>query len=153
MLATPTLELVCELVVELASIDELGKGRGGKRRIIPIIGGTVTGPKLSGTILSVGADWQTIFDSGLAELDTRYAMKTDDGAIIEICNYGFRHGPAEVIEAIARGENVPADSYYMRTHAKLETGDERYDWVNNTLFTGTGARKESSVLMALYAIN
>ncbi|CUH80737.1 DUF3237 domain-containing protein [Tropicibacter naphthalenivorans] len=148
----PTLELVCRLEVELDPIKEMGAGRAGQRRIIPIIGGTVSGPRLSGKILNLGADWQTIFANGMAELDTRYAMETDDGALIEIINYGYRHGPAEVIAAIARGEDVPHEDYYMRTHARLETGDPRYDWVNKTLFVGTGERKHSRVLVDLYAV-
>lgn len=151
-LPTPKLELVADLTVELDPIRALGQGRAGVRRIIPIVGGTVSGPKLQGKILNVGADWQTVFADGLAELDTRYAFETNDGATIEIINYGFRHGPKEVIEAIGRGEDVSPDSYYMRTHARLETGDSRYDWVNRTLFVGVGARKEQSVLMRLYAV-
>ncbi|MFZ5965359.1 DUF3237 domain-containing protein [Thalassococcus sp. BH17M4-6] len=151
-LLEPTLDHVATLMVELGPIRPMGDGRAGQRRIIPIIGGTVTGPELSGRILNVGADWQTIFANGLAELDTRYAMETDDGATIEIVNYGYRHGPKEVIEAIARGEPVDPASYYMRTQARLETGDARYDWVNKTLFVGTGARNQSSVQMELYAL-
>jgi hypothetical protein len=148
----PELLFVCALDVELSPIREMGIGRAGTRRIVPIVGGSVSGPKLNGRILDVGADWQTIFSNGLAELDTRYAMETDDGAVIEIRNYGFRHGPNEVIEAIARGEDVSPDAYYMRTHARLETGDPRYDWVNKTLFVGTGARKKTTVQMRLFAI-
>lgn len=151
-LPAPILEPVCTLHVELDPIMDMGGGRAGKRRIIPIIGGRVEGPGLNGRILNLGADWQTIFNNGLAELDTRYAMQTDDGAIIEIINYGFRHGPPEVLEAIARGETVDPSSYYMRTHARLETGDERYDWVNNTLFVGVGARQQSTVQVELYAL-
>ena len=151
-LPTPRLEHVCTLMVDLDQISELGQGRGGQRRIIPIIGGTVTGEVLSGRILNVGADWQTIFSNGMAELDTRYAMETRDGAIIEIINYGYRHGPKEVIAAIGRGEQVDPDSYYMRTHARLETGDPRYAWVNKTLFVGIGARNASSVQVELYAL-
>ena len=151
-LPTPTLEHVCTLMVELDQIRPMGHGRAGQRRIIPIIGGTVTGEALSGRILDVGADWQTVFGSGLSELDTRYAMQTHDGAVIEIVNYGYRHGPKAVIEAIARGEQVDPASYYMRTHARLETGDPRYDWVNKTLFVGTGARNANSVQVELYAI-
>ncbi|PUB18985.1 DUF3237 domain-containing protein [Yoonia sediminilitoris] len=151
-LPTPKLEHVTDLVVDLDPIRALGQGRAGVRRIIPIVGGTMNGPKLQGKVLNVGADWQTIFTDGLTELDTRYALETHDGATIEIVNYGFRHGPPDVIAAIGRGEDVPADSYYMRTHARLETGDARYDWVNRTLFAGVGARKEQSVLMRLYAI-
>ena len=48
--------------------------------------------------------------------------------------------------------NVPAEQYYMRTHARLETGDERYAWVNRTLFVGTGRRLRSSVELDLYAL-
>ncbi len=151
-LPEPSLELVCELSVKLAPIREMGDGRAGQRRIIPIIGGTVTGPKLQGKILNLGADWQTIFSNGVAELDTRYAMETHDGATIEIINYGYRHGPKEVLEAVARGEEVDPTTYYMRTHAKLETGDRRYDWVNRTLFLGVGARNQQSVMVKLYSI-
>ena len=151
-MAPPALAFACRLEVELAPIREMGQGRGGARRIIPIIGGTVTGPKLNGTILNLGADWQTIFDNGLAQLDTRYAFETHDGALIEIINYGYRHGPQEVIAAIARGEDVPHSDYYMRTHARLETGDARYDWVNKMLFVGTGMRKASRVIVDLYEL-
>lgn len=151
-LPRPDLDHVCTLTVTLDPIREMGSGRAGARRIIPIVGGNVTGPRLSGRILNVGADWQTIFADGLAELDTRYAMETDDGATIEIVNYGYRHGPKEVLEAVARGETVDPASYYMRTHARLETGDARYDWVNRTLFVGVGARNQASVQVDLYAI-
>ena len=148
----PALEHFCNLTVQLAPIVEMGEGRGGKRRIIPIIGGEVTGDKINGKVMNIGADWQTIYPDGLAELDTRYAIETDDGAVIEIINFGYRHGPPEVIEAIARGEDVPLDQYYMRTHARMETGDPRYSWVNKMLFVGTGGRKESAVHISLYKI-
>lgn len=151
-LPTPKLSHVCSLVVELDPIKQMGAGRAGERRIIPIVGGTVTGPELSGRIINLGADWQTIFANGVAELDTRYAMETDDGALIEIINYGYRHGPKDVIDAIARGEDVDPNSYYMRTQARLETGDPRYDWVNKTLFVGTGERKANKVHVDLYAL-
>ncbi|MEM6460328.1 MAG: DUF3237 domain-containing protein [Pseudomonadota bacterium] len=148
----PELEFVCRLDIELAPVQEMGTGRAGKRRIIPIVGGAVAGPTLSGKILNVGADWQTVFANGMAELDARYAFETHDGAVIEVANYGFRHGSEEVIAALARGADVPDSDYYMRTHARLETGDGRYDWVNKTLFVGSGARKPSSVILSLFAI-
>ncbi len=151
-LPTPELDHVCSLFVHLDPIREMGFGRAGQRRIIPIVGGRVEGTRLAGRILNLGADWQTIFNGGLAELDTRYAMETKDGAVIEIINYGFRHGPDQVMQAVARGEDVDPSSYYMRTHARLETGDQRYDWVNRTLFVGVGARQKQSVKVDLYAL-
>ena len=147
-----TLEHFCDLVVELADIIELGDGRSGRRRIIPIIGGTVRGTRINGTILDIGADWQTVFVDGTAHLDTRYALRTDDGAVIEIINVGYRHGPPDVMAAVARGDDVSPDEYYMRTHARLETGDARYTWVNTMLFVGTGGRRKSKVELSLFAV-
>jgi len=62
MLPTPKLRHVADFEVELSPITEMGQGRGGRRRIIPIVGGRITGPCFTGEILNVGADWQTIFD-------------------------------------------------------------------------------------------
>ncbi len=152
MLAPPTLRHFCDLMVELDPAREMGRGRAGQRRIIPIIGGTVEGPEISGRILNLGADWQTVFNDGVAELDTRYAVETDDGALIEIINYGFRHGPADVIRKLTAGEDCPPESYYMRTCARLESGDPDYAWVNRMIFVGTGARQKAMVQMALYAV-
>lgn len=152
MVDAPHLRPVCTLKVELGPIIEMGQGRAGKRRIIPIIGGTVEGPELSGTILNIGADWQTIFADGSADLDTRYAFETHDGAVIEVVNLGFRHGPPEVLERLAKGEEVSPDSYYMRTSARFETGDARYQWVNKSIFVGTGMRKASAVEVAMFAV-
>ncbi len=129
----------------------MGQARAGVRRIIPIIGGRVEGPELEGKILDLGADWQIVHADALATLDTRYAFETTDGALIEVVNTGFRHGPQEVLEQLARGEDVSPDQYYMRTTARLETGDPRYAWVNRTVFVGNGVRRESSVEVALFA--
>lgn len=151
-LAEPRLKHFCDLTIELSSIVEMGEGRGGLRRIIPIIGGQASGPGLTGKVLNIGADWQTVYSDGMAELDARYAVESGDGAIVEIRNSGYRHGPAEVIARLAAGEDVDPDSYYMRTQARLETGDARYKQVNHTLFVGTGARRKSAVEICLYAI-
>ncbi|MGH1356430.1 MAG: DUF3237 domain-containing protein [Thalassovita sp.] len=151
-LSPPALRHVCDLYVDLDPILEMGPGQAGQRRIIPIIGGRAEGPALNGEILHLGADWQTIWANGVAELEARYAIKTEDGALVEIRNYGYRHGPAEVLAAVARGEDVDPATYYMRTTAQLESGDPRYDWVNKTMFTGVGARLAGQVVVSLFAL-
>ena len=148
----PELELFCRLEVDLAPIREMGIGRAGQRRIIPIVGGRASGPYIKGHILNLGADWQTIFQDGVAELDTRYAIETDQGHTIEVKNFGYRHGAPDVIAALARGEQVDPTQYYMRTHAILETGDPDLAWINRTLFVGTGARLADQVIMTLFAL-
>lgn len=147
----PVLRPVCTLEVELGPIREMGKGRGGHRRIIPIVGGTVSG-SIEGRILDLGADWQLVYDDGLSFLDTRYAFETHDGALIEIVNLGFRHGPADVMARLAAGEAVDPADYTMRTSARLETGDARYDWVNRTVFVCSGSRSAHGVVIDLYAV-
>ena len=151
MLPAPELKPFCELRVDLAPIQEMGPGRAGQRRIIPIIGGSVSG-RVNGKILNLGADWQTIYADGSADLDTRYAFETDDGALIEIVNKGVRHGPPEVVARLARGEDVDPSDYYMRTYARLETGDPRYDWVNRMIFVGTGGRWAAQVRVSLFTV-
>ena len=152
MATAPELDYACTLRVDLGPVREMGAGRFGHRRIIPIVGGRVDGPLLSGRILDLGADWQVVQADGAAHLDTRYAFETGDGALIEIVNIGARHGPPEVLDALARGEAVDPARYYMRTMARLETGDPRHAWVNNTLFLGTGRREAARVIVDLFAV-
>jgi hypothetical protein len=148
----PALSHFCDLDVELGPVREMGAGRNGARRIIPIVGGSVSG-KVSGTVLDLGADWQTTLADGSSDIDTRYAFETGDGAVIEVVNKGVRHGPPEVLNALARGEEVDPAHYYFRTAARLETGDQRYAWVNRTIFVGTGRRLASAVQVSLFAVN
>ena len=96
--------------------------------------------------------WAPTGRRGVTELDTRYAFLTNDGAEIEIINFGYRLGPEDVMLRVAAGDNVDPSYYYMRTHARLETGHPKYDWVNRTLFLGVGGRLKSTVRLSLYAI-
>lgn len=149
----PELELahLCDLNVELAAPIEMGTSPRGVRRIIPIIGGTVSG-RVSGRILNLGADWQTVFPDGMAELDTRYAFETDDGALVDIRNFGYRHGSEQTIAALARGEDVDPSAYYMRTQPRFETGDPRYAWLNRMICVGTGSRQQASVHVSIFEV-
>lgn len=148
----PQLRHLCDLDVELGTPIELGDGPRGRRRIIPIVGGRVTGERLTGRILDLGADWQTIFSDGTAELDTRYSMETGDGAVIDIRNYGYRHGPKEVLDRLARGDAVDPALYYMRTQPRFETGDARYLWLNRIVCIGSGARLKDGVRITFFEV-
>ena len=152
MQEAPGLRHLADLDVELAAPIELGDSPRGRRRIIPIIGGTVTGERLSGEILNLGADWQTVLSDGTAELDTRYAMRSHDGASIDIRNFGYRHGPKHVLDALGRGEAVDPSLYYMRTQPRFETGDARYAWLNRIVCIGTGARLTNGVRVSFFEV-
>lgn len=151
-LPAPVLRPFCSLEVEIAPAMNVGTGRPDQRRIIPITGGRVSGAGISGRVVGVGADWQAVRSDGVALLSARYAFETDDGALIEILNEGYRHAPDEVNRRIAAGEVVPPDAYYMRTTARLETGHPAYLWVNRMIFLGTGAKSQAGVQIDLYAV-
>ena len=147
------LEHVCDFTVELAVSHEMGNAPTGKRRIIPIIGGTVTGPLIKGRVLNVGAYWQTVLAGGIADLDARYAIETHDGAVIEVISQGLRHASLAVNTRIVAGEAVPPSEYYMRTAMRLETGHEAYDWVNRALFLAAGGKVGSTVTLSVYRVD
>lgn len=149
---TPGLEHAFDLVVELSPPHEMGTSPAGKRRIIPIVGGTAKGPLVNGKVLDVGADWQTVLAGGIADLDARYAVETEDGAVIEVISQGIRHASREVNARIARGEDVPTSEYYMRTAIRLETGHPDYDWVNRSLFLAAGGKVGSTVRLSVYRV-
>ena len=138
--------------ITLAPPQELGETPLGRRRIVPITGGSFRGDKLSGRVLPGGADWQFIRADGVAELDARYTLETTDGALIYVRNFGYRHGPAEVLRKLADGQPVDPSLYYMRTTPRFETGAERYQWLNGIICVATGARRASAVELEVYEV-
>ena len=146
------LEPLFRAVVSLAPAQELGDAPLGRRRIIPITGGRVSGKRLNGTILPGGADWQIVRADGVADLDARYTVQSDDGALIYVSNRGLRHGRPEVLARLARGEDVDPGAYYMRTQPWFETGDARYAWLNRIVCVGTGARRPEAVELEFFEV-
>ena len=138
--------------VSLEPVRDLGATPLGRRRIIGISGGKFTGARLSGRVLPGGADWQVIRADGVAYLDARYTLETDDGALIYVNNKGYRHGPKEVIERVARGEEVDPGLYYMRATPWFETSAPRYAWLNRTICVATGARRPAAVELDIFEV-
>jgi len=138
--------------ISLGPAQELGEGPRGRRRIIPITGGTLSGARVSGRILPGGADWQLIRGDGVAELEARYTLETADGALIYVRNHGYRHGPREVLARLAAGEEVAPAEYYMRTTPRFETGDERYAWLNRAVCVASGARHAAALTLEVYEV-
>jgi len=138
--------------ITLAPPQELGDTPQGRRRIIGITGGRFSGERLSGRVLPGGADWQVIRADGVAELDARYTLETNDGALIYVRNRGYRHGPAEVLKKLSSGEEVDPSLYYMRTTPRFETGDARYAWLNRIVCVATGARRTAAVELEVFEV-
>ena len=148
----PALEFVFRLDVTVAAPLELGPTHLGRRRVIPITGGTITGPRLKGRVLPGGADWQVIRADGTAELDARYTLEADDGALISVVNRGLRHGPPEIVAKLIAGAAVDPSTYYFRCTPAFETAAPAHQWLTRSIFVATGVRHPDRVEIAVYAV-
>lgn len=131
---------------------ELGTTHLGRRRIITITGGTIEGPRLLGKVLPGGADWQIIRADGTAELEARYTIAAEDGALISVVNRGLRHGPPEVMRQLVAGEPVDPDGYYFRCTPVFETAAPAHQWLTRAVFVASGARRPDRVELRFYEV-
>ena len=136
---------------ELADIRHFGRTPYGERRVIDIIGGRVDGPKLKGRILP-GADWQVVWEDGTADLTARYGIETEAGARVLVRSDGLRHGPPDVLAALARGEPVDEHRYYFRTVMRFEASDLSVHWLNRIIAIAHGARDRNAVRLRVYEV-
>jgi Protein of unknown function (DUF3237) len=153
MTNVPTLRLVFTARIEVAAPVEQGIVDGIRRRFIAITGGDVSGPRLSGIVLSGGGDWQSIHPDGLTDLFARYSIKADDGTIIAITNPGIRVASPEIIARLAAGEDVNPSLYYFRTTPRFEVATGGHDWLRRQIFVGHGIRKPNEVILECYALD
>ena len=152
-LPAPRLTLVYRLDAVLGEPLDVGDVREGHRRIVPLTGGTFTGPELNGKLLpGSSADWQIVLQDGTSLGDIRYTLETDDGAILYVQSHGVRHGSAEVLARLARGEDVDASEYTFRTSTQIETASARLDWLNNGTFIGVAGRRPGGVIYETYLV-
>ena len=127
--------------------------RGGMLRVVPVTGGTFEGPNLKGTLVpGTTADWLRVEPDGTAHMDVRLVMRTEKGQHFYMHYSGVRHGPAEVIAKLGRGEQVDPASYYFRIAIRFETADPEFAWLNGVLGVGVGQRPPAGPTYDVYAI-
>jgi hypothetical protein len=152
-LPEPRLTRVYRLEATLGQPLDLGEGPQGYRRIVPLTGGAFTGPELHGRLLEgASADWQTVLPDGTALGDIRYTLKTDAGDLLYVQSRSVRHGSAEVLARLARGEDVDASQYTFRTSTQIETAASRLDWLNKGVFISVGGRQATGVIYETYLV-
>ena len=143
---------VFTITAYIGSVTSAGDIGTGVRRIIPITGGEVRGKGISGKVCPFGADFQIIRPNELIELEAKYAIETDDGAVIYVENKGIRFGPVDLVKRLNRGEGVDPKLIYFRTVPKFETGAEKYRWLMESLFIGSAARHADRVVIDVHQV-
>ena len=154
-LPAPALQHVLDLTVYVAAPIEAGNVVGlnsrGKRRIIPITGGKVTG-KVTGKVLPGGADFQIVVSETTADLDARYMIELDNGEHIFVQNRALRRGAAADIAKLVRGEHVSPEAIYFRCVPTFEVSSPALEWLTQSIFIGTGARFPDSVQISIFRL-
>jgi hypothetical protein len=149
---TPDLRHVCDIEALVGPVRDLGPVPHGRRRIVPILGGRVRGPRLEGEVVPGGADWQYVRADGVVELVARYSIRTGDGVEIAITNRGLRRAPPEVMERMARGEAVDPALVYCRTVPTFEAPAGAYAWLNASVFLATAVRLPDRVQLRVFEV-
>ncbi len=152
-LPPPQLEHVCDLAVTISPPVEVGQTVAGLRRMIPITGGVVKGPRLNGKVLAGGADFQLILAGGTqAHLDARYVIELDDGTRVFVQNTALRVASLENSQRIMRGEPVNPGEIYFRCQPQLEAAGEKWAWLAESQFIGSGRRAPDGVFLSFYRV-
>src|ERR1700742_236258 len=95
-LPDPRLTPVYHLEATLGEPVDLGATDRGRRRIVPLTGGTFIGPTINGTLIpGASADWQTVLSDGTAIGDIRYTLLTDGGDVLYVQSRSTRPGRGE----------------------------------------------------------
>ncbi len=145
-------QYVFTITAHVSGITSAGDIGTGERRIIPIIGGEVRGKDLNGKILPFGADFQIVRPDSSIDLEAKYALETDDGAVIYVENRGIRRGPLELVQKLGRGEAVDPALIYFRTVPRFETGAPKYRWLMQNLFVASAARHAARVVIDVHQV-
>ena len=150
--AAPRLTFVMELRVGIGAPLEIGESPHGRRRIVPILGGTFEGPSLRGRVLPGGTDWQVTRADGVTELEARYVLESDRGQTIYIRNIGMRHAPAPVMEDLLAGRDVDPAIVYFRTAPMFETAAPDLQWLTRAMFIGDAERHPRDVVVRVWRV-
>jgi hypothetical protein len=135
---------VFEEVASLGPLQVIGDTPYGRRQSIPITGGTVAGPGLSGRIVPGGADYQLVRADGSVQIDADYTIETDDHVRIHVRNVGL---------AMAPGKNQPG---YAWAAPSFDAPNGKYGWLNSAIFvsriSGGGDKDHPAVKITIWKV-
>jgi hypothetical protein len=158
-LPPPKLDPAFNLHLALGKPSDVGNASAaGMRRVVPVTGGVLEGPgmgggaALKGKILP-GADYQIIRPDGLTEIDAHYVVQMEGGDLIYVVNKGMRHGPPELLAALAAGQQIDQTKIYFHTVITVEAAAKALDWMNKSIFVSSGERMPTEAVIHVYRLH
>jgi hypothetical protein len=149
------MDLVHEFTYDamLAAPLMIGNGPYGTRVFFPVTDGRAKGDRINGAFVGGGGDWFLIGSDGWGRIDVRGQIQTDDGAVLYITYSGLLQLTDKVMAAVqTMAEETTYEDHYFRAALRLETGDERYTWVNQTVFVAQGRIIPSGAEYEVYRV-
>jgi uncharacterized protein DUF3237 len=130
-------ELLMDIAFDVAPPQNLGS-----RSIVPVTGGTFSGPKLKGTALPGGSDAILRRADGASILNVRAILKTDDAQLIYMTYDGIIYAPPG---------GKPSDLYF-RTTPRFETASQKYEWITRIVAVGIGKPTPGKAVYRVFQI-
>jgi cytochrome P450 len=132
-LASATLDLGVPIFVP--------NGPKGTRIVAEIVATSYDGERLRARQIGVAsADWALVSDAGIAAIDVRTTLETEDGAIIFVSYTG-------------RTDYSQAGAAPLYVAPTFETGDPRYAWLNGVQAVARGyARELTQIRYEIYEV-
>lgn len=137
---------------EISDTQVVGDTLFGSRKIYIIGGGNFWGERINGQALSGGGDWVLINAQGLARLDVRKTIRTDDGALINMSYQGYYRYDDALTAQVASGEGYEFGDNLFQVQVQFECGDSRYAWLNTTLAVAEGRETGSTIHYRVFEV-
>lgn len=151
-LPAPEFEKIFRAEVLLDDAWPLGEIGTGYSEIVAVKGGSFKG-KIDGTIMDFGGDWGLLYNDIVNAMDTRYLLKTDDGAYISVTSKGRLIMDYQTMERVSTGEAIAPKDYYFRTSIEFTTGADKYKWLNDIVaFAVTMITPEGNICLDAYQL-
>ena len=125
VLPDPSLTPVFRLEATVGEPLDLGDLPQGRRRIVPLTGGSSPGPSSAGHCFRARAATGRPSSPTAPRSATSATHQTNDGDPLHIQSRGVRHG----------------SEYTFRTSTQIETAAPALDWLNKGVFISVGARQ------------
>lgn len=127
--AAPVFDHLLDMRIEFESVQTFGTPVGTRMTLV-VKHGRCIGPRIAADVLPGGGDWLLLGTDGVARLDVRATLRTDDGAVIHMTNTGRVRMDRATADRFTSGELIRHDEMTMRSSPLFDTGDERYRWLN-----------------------
>ncbi|GLI77827.1 hypothetical protein PoHVEF18_006121 [Penicillium ochrochloron] len=154
----PTLELDFRMSIKMNPKVTVGQSIWGGREWVSFLGGQWAGRWGKGIVLPGGQDTQIVTKDFTTNLRASYMLQTADEppAYVIVRAEGWLTGAKDVLEKVndsAMADGINPSSYKYRINLSMETGDERYTFLNTLMWVGSGCRRGQEVIFDAFRVN